>query len=226
MQLSEIVPWGRNEGEYEQMFALGEEERGKRILSCGDGPASFNAERHQKGQRIISLDPIYQFSAEQIRQRVNESYLQVSEGLRAKQADYVWKHFPNVDALCASRLQSMEAFLTDYDAGKAEGRYVAGKLPLLPFASKSFDLVLSSHFLLLYSDHLDLEFHLAGISEMLRIAAEIRIFPVLAMDNRYSKHLDAVCAHFSARGLDVALQRVDYEFQKGGNEMLVIRDCS
>ncbi|MCI5142695.1 MAG: SAM-dependent methyltransferase, partial [Candidatus Electrothrix sp. ATG1] len=40
-QLKEIVPWGRSFQEYVAMFALSEDDLGKRILGCGDGPASF-----------------------------------------------------------------------------------------------------------------------------------------------------------------------------------------
>ncbi len=44
MKLENVVPWGRSLAEYQAMFALSEEELQKRILGCGDGPASFNAE--------------------------------------------------------------------------------------------------------------------------------------------------------------------------------------
>jgi hypothetical protein len=44
-------------------------------------------------------------------------------------------------------MAAMQTFLADYEQGKAEGRYVAGEVPYLPFKYGSFDLALCSHFL-------------------------------------------------------------------------------
>ena len=42
--LEKIVPWGRSFDEYISMFSLSANDLKKKILGCGDGPASFNAE--------------------------------------------------------------------------------------------------------------------------------------------------------------------------------------
>ena len=44
------------------MFALEEKELGGRILDCGAGPASFNAELTEKGGAVVSCDPLYECS--------------------------------------------------------------------------------------------------------------------------------------------------------------------
>src|SRR5260370_30292561 len=44
VRLHEVVPWGRSLDEYRAMFALSEGDLQGRLLGCGDGPASFNAE--------------------------------------------------------------------------------------------------------------------------------------------------------------------------------------
>ena len=74
MELSSIVPWGRSYGEYCRMFSLSERDLEGHILGCGDGPASFNAELTQNGGRIMSFDPIYKFSADEIRGRIQRVY--------------------------------------------------------------------------------------------------------------------------------------------------------
>ena len=66
MKLEEVVPWGRNLTEYQLMFDLSEQDLNSKILGCGDGPASFNAEMTEIGHSVVSIDPVYQFSAEQI----------------------------------------------------------------------------------------------------------------------------------------------------------------
>ena len=57
--LEKVVPWGRSFAEYIRMFSLTEEDLEKRILGCGDGPASFNAELTKKGgQGRIGRSPL------------------------------------------------------------------------------------------------------------------------------------------------------------------------
>jgi hypothetical protein len=65
MKLEEVVPWGRTLEEYQSMFSLLETDLSAKILGCGDGPASFNAEMTELGHSVVSIDPVYQFSAEQ-----------------------------------------------------------------------------------------------------------------------------------------------------------------
>lgn len=67
MKLNEVVPWGRTLAEYKLMFNLLETDLNTKILGCGDGPASFNSEMTGLGYSVVSIDPIYQFSTEQIR---------------------------------------------------------------------------------------------------------------------------------------------------------------
>ncbi|HOO84229.1 MAG TPA: class I SAM-dependent methyltransferase, partial [Prolixibacteraceae bacterium] len=130
-----------------------------------------------------------------------------------------WDMFGSVEALGKIRMKSMLQFLADYEQGLEEGRYIAAELPKLPFDDNTFDLALCSHFLFLYSEHLDLDFHIEAISEMLRVANEVRIFPVLDLNANRSVHLDAVMEKFP----NSELVKVNYEFQKGGNQMLIIQ---
>jgi SAM-dependent methyltransferase len=139
----------------------------------------------------------------------------------------VWREFANPEVLGAIRLAAMERFLEDYDAGKAAGRYVEGALPSLPFDDETFDLALCSHLLFLYSDQLDVAFHLAALQELLRVARDVRIFPLLALNCELSPHLPAVIAWCKAQGHLADLRRVPYEFQVGGDTMLhVVRSMT
>jgi len=92
----------------------------------------------------------------------------------------------------------------------------------LPVEDQTFGLALCSHFLFLYSEQLSAEFHCQAIREMLRVAKEIRLFPLLTLGRQHSPHLDLVCDHFRSAGRTCDIEPVDYEFQRGGNEMLRI----
>ena len=222
--LSSVVPWGRSYDEYVRMFALTAADLGGRILGCGDGPASFNAEATRRGARVVSSDPLYQFDAAQIRQRIDETATEVLEQARRNAHEFVWNEvIPDIDALKHVRMSAMEAFLGDYTQGLGEGRYVNAGLPSLPFADGAFDLALCSHFLFLYSAQHDAAFHVQSLRELGRVAREIRVFPLLALGGQPSPHLGAVRNALVPDGWQISIERVPYEFQRGGNEMLRVR---
>lgn len=152
--LDQIIPWGRSLEEYRLMFALSDADLTRKILGCGDGPASFNAEMTALGHRVISFDPIYAFTRGQIEQRVEETYKGMMEQVSRSHGDYMWDRFANAQELTEHRLATMRRFLADYDAGLTEGRYVAESLPRLNFSRSRFELALCSHLLFLYSEQL------------------------------------------------------------------------
>lgn len=223
LTLDKVVPWGRSYDEYVSMFGLTESDLALRILGCGDGPAAFNSELCKRGGNVVSVDPIYVFDAAQIRSRVSDTYETVMTQVRQNKSDYIWVAIPSVEQLGNVRLSAMETFLADFDIGKCEGRYIAGELPSLPFKSGQFDIALSSHFLFLYSAHLSAEFHLQSLQEMLRVAHEVRVFPLLALDSTPSPYIEFMSNNLVKHGFGVEARRVPYEFQRGGNEMLVIK---
>ena len=220
--LDQVVPWGRSLDEYRRIFDMSKGDLAANILGCGDGPASFNAEMTALGRSVISCDPIYAFSKEQIARRVEATYDQITEQVRRNAQNYIWRDFPDPDALGQHRLATMRAFLADFDAGLAATRYLPDALPALRFADGQFDLALCSHLLFLYSEQLTLEFHVAAIRELCRVAQEVRVFPLLALDCRPSRHIAPVQAQLREAGFVVEIQRVPYEFQVGGDQMLRI----
>ena len=221
--LKEVVPWGRTFDEYVSMFALSDADLGKRILGCSDGPASFNVELTRRGGSVVSVDPIYRFTAEEIAGRIAETRDVVLEQARQNREEFVWDRLGSVAELGRVRIAAMDDFLADYPAGKRDGRYLDARLPRLPFPDSAFDLALCSHFLFLYSGHLDGAFHLRSLRELCRVAGEARVFPLLELGSTWSRHLDGVVSQLAAQGYDVGIERVDYEFQRGGNEMMRIR---
>lgn len=215
-----VKPWGRLFSEYVGMFALTPDNLQGRILGCGDGPASFNAEATAKGHQVISVDPIYAMSAAQIEQRVNETWEAIVEQMRGHMQDFVWTKFSSLEEVRDARLKAMRMFLDDFEQGKGEGRYLDASLPDLPFEDKQFDLGLCSNFLFLYSDHLSTDFHIAAIQEMCRVAREVRIFPLQGLDNQESVHLVPVMEAMQAAGWKAKRVHVDYEFHRGSDHML------
>jgi hypothetical protein len=221
-RLDRVVPWGRSFDEYRHMFDLGDDDLRQRILSCADGPASFNAVATRRGAMVVSCDPIYRFDADDIRQRIEATRQTILEETRRNADEFVWSSIRSIEDLEAVRMAAMNEFLGDFPAGKEEDRYVDVSLPSLPWLDSSFDLALCSHFLFLYSDQLDLAFHERSIVEMCRVADEVRIFPLLAFGGERSGHLEPVTHRLADSGHRVAIKKVPYEFQRGGNEMMLV----
>jgi hypothetical protein len=220
--LHQVVPWGRSFAEYRRMFALSDADLKLRILGCADGPASFNAESTRRGRVVISIDPLYRLDTKTIRDRIAATYDQMLEQAQHNRQQFVWDMIPSVEELGRTRIEAMQAFLDDYDLGKREGRYVDGELPSVAFPDKSFDLALCSHFLFLYTEHLSLAFHRSALFELCRVAGEVRIFPLLALDGSASPYVARLVDDLSG-SLEVSLETVPYEFQRGGNQMMRVR---
>src|SRR5678815_1507056 len=157
--LDQVVPWGRSFDEYRRMFALTDDDLQLRIVGCGDGPASFNAEATRLGSSVVSCDPIYRYDVEELRQRIASTYEQILEQTRRNEREFVWSTIHSVDELGRVRMSAMNEFLRDYPAGLSQGRYIVAELPNLPFADMSFDLALCSHLLFLYTTQLGEAFH-------------------------------------------------------------------
>jgi hypothetical protein len=221
--LDQVVPWGRSFDEYRRMFALTEAELRLRIIGCGDGPASFNAEATLQGTRVISCDPLYRWEAIQIRDRIAATCDQVLDETRRNAAEFVWDAIRSVEELGRVRVAAMQTFLDDYEAGRIQGRYLDAELPTLPFPTGSFELALCSHFLFLYSSQLGEAFHQLAIRELCRVAGEVRIFPLLALGGRRSPYVDRNVDDLRNSGYEVSIEHVPYEFQRGGNQMMRIR---
>lgn len=221
--LKKVVPWGRSFDEYVAMFSLSGADLQKKILGCSDGPAAFNALLSKQGGQILSVDPLYGYSVEDVRNRINETYSDVMAQIRKNKHEFIWTSINSLDDLGRIRMAAMEEFLADYPRGIEQRRYIDGELPYLPFADQDFDLAVCSHFLFLYSEQYSESFHVESIRELCRVANEVRIFPLLELGSKPSRHLQPVTDSLSAMGYSVTIVRVAYEFQRGGNKMMKIK---
>lgn len=217
-----VVPWGRNLEEYKLMFQLNDSDTEKKIAGFGDGPASFNYEATKQGYSVTSFDPIYQFSENDLKKRIEEVRITVMQQMKENKDNYVWTNIKSLDELEDIRMSAMRLFLSDYQQGKTEKRYIYHELPnKLPYADNTFDIGISSHFLLMYTT-LGYDFHVQSMTEMLRICKEIRIFPIVDLDANHTELISRVIEYFK-NYYDVEITDTSYRFQKGANKLLVIR---
>lgn len=222
-RLNSVVPWGRNFEEYRQMFMLSDSDLSGKIADFGGGPAGFNCEAAEKGFSVTSFDPIYQFSKAEIENRIEETRTTVMRQMEENFDNYNWNRFKSLDELEAARMNAMRLFLTDFERGRTENRYISHELPnRLPVEDGAFDIGLSSHFLLMYTD-LGYDFHIRAITEMLRACREVRIFPIVDLDANNTELSARVIKHFNGRCF-VEIRKTDYDFQKGDNLLLILKN--
>jgi hypothetical protein len=222
LELDSIVFYGRTLDEYARFFDLDLPAlRGKSVLDCPSGAASFAAEAHELGIRAVACDPLFAEPPQGLFARGERDIAHVVERVEPVKHLYRWRFYDSVATLAAFRRRALERFAADFAAGLAAGRYVAGSLPHLPFPDASFDLVLSAHFLFTYSDRLDYAFHLAAALDLARVArGRVRIYPLLDPRSRPYEHLSRLRTDLQQRGIASRLVDVDFEFQGGSNQML------
>ncbi|QCX80686.1 hypothetical protein C9F11_35515 [Streptomyces sp. YIM 121038] len=212
----------RSLDEYRAMFALTDDDLGLRILDCPGGAASFVAEAGARGTDAVAVDPQYGQGRDLLGTLALREIEHKHTDVAAHAERYVWDWFGGPERYTRLRAESARAFGADLAA--RPDRYVAGSLPHLPFEDRSFDLVLSSHLLFSYGAQLSEEFHLSALIELVRVARrEVRLFPVVlhTSDRRYEA-LERLRAALDALGVPSRLDRVDYAFQPGGDEALVL----
>ncbi|MFJ4190929.1 methyltransferase domain-containing protein [Kitasatospora sp. NPDC089509] len=214
----------RSFAEYRAMFALTDRDLGpgRRILDCPAGAASFVAEAGLRGIDAVAADREYAVHRAELGMLVERETRFKRERLVRETADFARSWYTDADDLI--RQWSVNAQLFRADIAARPERYVAAALPELPFTDGSFDLVLSSHLVFSYGNRMGEQFQRAALLELARVARwEVRIFPVVVYDTgeRY-RGLGRLREELADAGIGSRVEQVAYEFQPGGDEMLVL----
>lgn len=220
--IGEMLISSRSLDEYRAMFTLSEDDLSRKILDCPGGAAGFTSAVNHLGGDVTACDMAYFDSdAEQLAAIAERETVRGNRYIRAHSEQYDWTFFADPDEHLHLRRGAAEEFAADIT--RNPHRYVAGRLPALPFPDASFDLVLSSHLLFSYSDRLDAAFHLDAITELMRVARdELRIFPLVdSGPGAPYPHLDSLLADLGDRGIAGEVVEVEYRFQRGAHHMLV-----
>lgn len=222
--IGEMLISSRSLDEYRSMFNLTDEDLSRRILDCPGGAAGFTSAVNRLGGDVTASDTAY-FDRE-IEQLAVVAAAETERGnryIRAHAEQFDWTFFADPDEHARVRRRAVQDFTADIR--RHPRRYVAGRLPSLPFPDVAFDLVLSSHLLFSYSDRLDHTFHFDAIRELMRVArGELRVFPLVASGSsvRYPR-LDELLTDLRNHDIAGEVVEVDYRFQKSAHHMLVCR---
>lgn len=222
LDLERIVFIGRTFEEYLDMFSLSKKELdGKKILDCPAGACSFTAIGSKLGLDVTACDIAYYYSEEDLKNKGLQDIEHAMEYMQKAKDKYVWDYFEDVEGLRIHRLSALKDCVDDML--ESRDKYISATLPSLPFHDSEFDILLSAHFLIMYADRLDYEFHIQTLKEFLRVTKEeVRIFPLVDLEGKRYKHLDNIISFLTDYGCTVEEVKVSYEFQKDANSMLKI----
>jgi len=221
LHLEDFLITGRTFDEYVAFFGLEPERlKGKKILDCPSGASGFVAEAVRRGIDAHGCDILYGFEIEAIAAQAQKSIARIYEDT-SWMAGHNFAFYGSVEGHRRCRESALAAFRADF----APERYRFETLPKLSYADDSFDLLLSSHLLFVYYDRLDLDFHVASIAEMLRVAREVRLFPLVDFKNRrqneddnFSPLVAEIMQRFNAESIPV-----NFEFQPGAGFMMRLK---
>lgn len=222
LDLKHIVFIGRTFDEYMKMFNLSEEDiQNFKILDCPAGACSFNAVASKKGRDIISSDIAYFHEADTLYSKGLEDIKHTMDSMERAKDGYIWSHYKSVDELRQNRIVAFKDFIQHMK--QYPEKYIPATLPNLPFQDEEFDLILSAHFLFMYSDRLSYKFHKNTILEFMRVVKkEIRIFPLTDLSGNTSSYVEPIIDFVKEKGWKAEIIKVPYEFQRNANTMLKI----
>jgi len=196
-----------------------------RILDCPSGASSFVAETNNKyGINTLGCDPLFDKDSRILQKQGEEDIEYVVKRVSLAPNLYNWDFYSSIEELRNYRKLALEQFIADYDVGRERKRYIKTGLPKLLFDDKSFELVLSGHFLFTYSHKFEFSFILSSIIELFRVCSkEVRIYPIQKSSSEPYEHMtDLLNTLKKEYGITYDIVLVPFEFQKGSNKMLCL----
>ena len=224
LNFENIAITGRIFEEYSAFFDLELEDlKSKKILDCPSGASSFVQTLKQNGIFAKGVDIIYKFTKDEIEKqgiKTLEKIYQNTSWMDAYKMDF----YKTKENHKKHREDALKGFLEDYNLDD----YIYCELPNLPFENKEFDLLLSSHLFFVYDDRLDYDFHKNSIVEMLRVSKEVRLFPLVDIQNskvleekNFSPFVYKIIEELS-KDFKCEIIKTDFEFQVKANYYLKI----
>ncbi len=191
------------------------------MLDCPGGASGFVAGARARGAEAYAVDPVYGPGVERVAERGRQDVRRAMSALDDVTDLYVWDVYDGPADVASHRWAALGRFLADYTA--SPGQYLPAALPRLPFPDDSFDLVVSGHLLCLYAEEFDHAFHVQALRELCRVArGELRLFPLVDFGTQRYDGLDDLLLDVERAGHDPSIRSVDFEFQRGADECLVV----
>lgn len=179
-----VAVTARGLDDYRHMFALDDDTlTRRRFLDCASGASAFGAELRAHGGQALSVDPLYGAGLDAVHERALYNLNNCEQWLSAHTDVIDWEYLGSPADYRRSGLRSLASFSSDFHVHR--DRYLGASLPNVPLGDNAVDIALCANFLFAYSDTFGVDFHIAAIAELARIARlEVLIHPTSARDGR------------------------------------------
>ena len=226
--LDKVAFYGRSLKEYERMFLLNSSDlKGRRVLDCPSGPASFCKEARELGAHVVAVDPLFKFDEYYLHRVAIEDMEHVISRIDQSKHERKWDYYLDLENLRVRQTSILKAFLSDYAASRLQNTcYLAASLPRLPFQDNYFDLALSGHLLFSYQAHHSLDFTVSSLLELSRVSKEVRMFPLRSngQDRKKPfKDLNHVLNILNVNRISYEIRTTGFEFQVGANQLMILK---
>lgn len=214
------VIWGHQFSDYQQMFDLTSDVTQKKILEFACGPTTVNHELTEKGARIYSCDPWFEENTMDMREKFESHFQHQVDRMKMHPQDFNLEKLGGLETFIQYRLNGFNQFFQDYPQGFQQNRYLAIPHDHLPFSSHQFDLALCANYLFADLSIQDVAFHLHWVDELLRVAHDVRIYPLTNKYGQPSELLGPVLLALQQKGILAAVQDVPFRVIPGSMAML------
>lgn len=214
--------------EYVRMFSLDEEQLSEgSVLDIASGASSFAAEASAKGFAVHAVDPRYGENPEQAIETARREIETSTQKLAVMQEQYDWSYYGSLELHRKRRELSLKRFAEHYrsERNKRNCVYKAGELPNLPAADNTYAFVLCSHFLFLYHEQFDLEFHRRSFADMLRVCkpgGKIMVYPTVTLRYEPYPYLDMLIDEWEKVDVQVQFRSTGLPFIPAVNRIVCL----
>lgn len=193
------------------------------LLDCPGGAAGLAAEARELGCRVVAADPAYALPPPVVTARALAARSSMAAAMAERPHLY-----PPPGRRPGSYLRSWDRArgLFTADSAAHPHRYVAARLPGLPFADGVFALTLSGHLLFAYPELFGPERQLAALVELVRVTSpqgEVRVQPLHDGYGRRCGHLDALRHALGERRITSEVHRFPRREDGRTRRVLVLR---
>lgn len=212
--------------EYQEMFMLDEQLFKKgRILDVASGGSSFVAELTKQGYDAVAVDPFYKLSVEEMNKHGFKEMKMAAEKLEKVKHIYKWDSYKDLDSHNNIRSLSFQQFIDSYKQDIKKEKYIPASLPSLPFKDDTFSLTFCNHFLFLYQEQFNFQFHLEAILEMIRVTKKggsVYIYPLVDFKYQNYPHLNKLIESLIEIGVSPKVNETNFRFLPSANHFLKI----
>ncbi len=227
VSMRRIALWGQHLDEYKDMFALTDEDLSKSFLEYNSGISAFNVEIQGTASACVSCDPWYALDKKSLQNKIETNFTTRVSQLENNLDSLDVSRYGSFEKLVSYRRKGIASFLADFEKGLEDKRYLPITVDELPFPNFKFDFALIANNFFADLDYQTVEYHIARIKELARVAKDVRIFPLVDTNGEPSNLLGPIIMGLYQDNYGVEVKDVSYYLQHRGNAMLRIwaREC-